>query len=59
MANAATADDVYCWRLHVLLNAGCPMIFADWIAGSDADLHEAVYLIEMGCPPATAVRILI
>lgn len=59
MPETAEAMDVYCWRLHVLLSAGCPLVFADWIADSDADLHEAVYLIEAGCPPHTAVRILI
>lgn len=59
MAETATKDDVVCWRLHVLLLAGCPVVFANWIAESDADLHDAVYLIEAGCPPATAVRILI
>lgn len=49
---------VFDWRLHVLLWVGYPLTAAEWLAESDADLHEAVELFEQGCPPYTAVRIL-
>jgi hypothetical protein len=52
-------DAVLDWRLHVLLGVGYPLTAAEWLAQSDADLHEAVELFEQGCPPYTAVRILI
>jgi hypothetical protein len=47
------------WRLHVLLEAGYPVDLADRIAMSEADLHEAVGLVESGCPPPVAARILV
>jgi hypothetical protein len=56
---ATDEDNVVSWRLHVLLLAGCPVRVAEQLAESDVDLHEAVGLIERGCPPETAVRILI
>jgi hypothetical protein len=50
---------VEAWRLHTLLEAGYPTMYADQLAGrTDVDLHQAVELVEQGCPPATAVRIL-
>jgi hypothetical protein len=56
---ATPEDDVVSWRLHVLLRACCPVRVAEQLAESDVDLHEAVGLIERGCPPETAARILI
>ena len=53
------AERIESWRLHVLLLAGADVVSAEKLAASDADLHEAVELIEAGCPPATAVRILL
>lgn len=47
------------WRLHVLIEAGYPVEVAAEIAASEADLHEAVSLIESGCAPETAARILV
>ena len=37
------------WRLHVLIEAGYPVDVAERIADSDADLHDAVELLEQGC----------
>jgi hypothetical protein len=47
------------WRLHVLMEAGYPLPLAERLAGSDADLHEAVGLLDRGCAPATAAEILL
>ena len=48
------------WRLHVLVEAGYPIDLAEQIAAdSDADLHDAVELLESGCSPETAARILL
>ncbi len=47
------------WRLHVLIEAGYPIQLAERIADSDADLHEAVELVEQGCAPEIAAQILL
>jgi hypothetical protein len=47
------------WRLHVLMEAGYPLPLAERLAGSEADLHEAVSLLTRGCAPATAAEILL
>ena len=47
------------WRLHVLIEAGYPLLLAERLAGSEADLHHAVELVGQGCAPETAVEILI
>jgi hypothetical protein len=52
-------EKVQSWRLHVLIEAGFPFELADRLADSDADLHRAVGLLENGCSPETAVRILL
>ena len=60
MADVCTdIDRIINWRLDVLLGVGYPLTAAEWLAESDVDLHEAVELFEAGCPPYTAVRILI
>lgn len=50
---------VHGWRMHVLIEAGYPVELADRLAESDADLHNAVELLEQGCTPETAVQILL
>ncbi len=50
---------VQIWRMHVLIEAGYSIELAEAIAGSDVDLHEAVGLVERGCSPDTAARILL
>ena len=47
------------WRLHVLIEAGYPLPLAERIAGSEADLHRAVELVDRGCAPETAAEILL
>lgn len=48
------------WRLLVLLNAGYAEELACELAGaSGVDLHRAVELVEQGCAPPTAARILL
>jgi hypothetical protein len=53
-------ERLYAWRLGELLSAGYPVVFAEDIAGrNDVDLHVACELVEQGCPPTTAVNILL
>ena len=52
-------DKVESWRLHVLIEAGYPLPYAERLAGSCADLHVAVELVERGCQPETAAEILL
>lgn len=47
------------WRLHVLLDAGYPLPLAERVAGSEADLHQAVELVLAGCEPRVAAEILL
>lgn len=47
------------WRLHVLIQAGYPLPVAERLAGSDADLHRAVELVDQGCTPDLAASILL
>ena len=47
------------WRLHVLIEAGYPLVLAERLAGSEADLHEAVNLVTRGCSPEVAANILL
>jgi hypothetical protein len=47
------------WRLHVLIEAGYPLAVAERLAGSPADLHQAVDLVGRGCTPETAAKILL
>jgi hypothetical protein len=50
---------VQSWRLHVLIEAGYPIELAERVADSEADLHEAVDLVEQGCTPEIAAQILL
>lgn len=50
---------VQSWRLHVLIAAGYPIELAERVAGSDADLHDAVELVEQGCTAEVAAQILL
>ena len=51
--------EVESWRLTVLLDAGYPPELAELIAESKCDLHAAVDLLERGCPPPLAARIIL
>ena len=57
---AGESQQVFCWRLDVLQRAGYPADDAGLLATcTDVDLHLAAYLRERGCPPETALRILL
>jgi len=53
------SDAVVEWRRETLERAGLDAERAEKIAASDADLHEAVRLIEQGCAPDLLERILL
>lgn len=54
------AAEVARWRLERLMESGYDRKTASFLARRvDVDLHVAVRLVAKGCPPATAVRILI
>ena len=43
----------------MLLQAGYPLRLAERLAKSRADLHTAVDILDRGCTPHTAARILV
>jgi hypothetical protein len=48
------------WRAEALERAGYPAEGAAELAARlDVDLHHAIDLVEQGCPPETALRILL
>ena len=50
---------MHAWRRRRLLDAGFPPDLADDLAGDRrVDLHELLQLVERGCPPGLAARIL-
>jgi hypothetical protein len=47
------------WRSEVLLQVGCDAVLArDLAADGDIDLHDFLNLIDRGCSPQLAARIL-
>lgn len=52
-------DVVYQWRREILEKAGYDAEQSERIAQSDADLHVAVRMLEQGCAPELAERILV
>lgn len=53
------APDVEDWRRQVLEHAGFPAPLArDLAADGDVDLHDLLELVDRGCPPELAARIL-
>ncbi len=65
MANAAydivetELERVERWRTSELMRVGFPGDDAVALAARiDVDLHEAIELVQRGCPPTLAVRIL-
>jgi hypothetical protein len=53
------SDQVVSWRTQRLLRAGFPGPLAGALAGDCRfDLHALLDLVERGCPPARAARIL-
>jgi hypothetical protein len=54
------ADHVRRWRLDQLRRAGYGETAAAQLSErDDVDLHEAIDLVRSGCPPETALRILL
>jgi len=55
-----TEDEVVAWRREQLRRAGCRRFEAEVLARErQIDLHEAVELLERGCPPKIALEILL
>ena len=53
------AREILSWRREQLIAAGFPAPLARRLAQDPAyDLHALIELVERGCPPALAVRIL-
>jgi hypothetical protein len=52
------AVDVVAWRACRLREAGFPGVLADALASQRVDLHELLQLVDAGCPPELAARIL-
>jgi hypothetical protein len=51
--------DVRAWRRCRLLEVGCAAELADLVAADPrVDLHAVLELVDRGCPPELAVRIL-
>ena len=56
----ANDDEVVAWRREQLRRAGCRRFEAEVLARErQVDLHEAVELLERGCPPKVALDILL
>ena len=56
----ATDDEVVLWRREPLRRAGCRRFEAEVLARElKVDLHEAVELLERGCPSRIALNILL
>jgi hypothetical protein len=52
------ADQVVAWRRDRLTDAGFPLPLADRVARDGRfDLHALIELVERGCPPELAARI--
>jgi hypothetical protein len=53
------ASDVEAWRLRRLVDAGFPLPLALELAATPGvDLHALLALLDRGCPPELAARIL-
>ncbi len=58
--DAPETDEVLRWRFDVLVRAGYDTGNAMILASRGAvDLHEATNLVLRGCPPETALRIVL
>lgn len=50
--------DVVGWRVLRLRESGFPQALAESLAHQDVDLHALLQLVDRGCPPHLAARIL-
>ncbi|MGL6280435.1 MAG: hypothetical protein ACRC50_12885 [Gaiella sp.] len=54
------AADVLAWRFDALCRSGYDLDSAARLASQvEIDLHDALTLVARGCPPATALKILL
>jgi hypothetical protein len=53
-----TPGDVRAWRVCWLLESGFGRELAEALAATDVDLHAVLELVDRGCPPELAARIL-
>jgi hypothetical protein len=59
VASERERDEVIAWRRAQLLRSGFPQRLAAQVAGDGRyDLHRLIELVERGCPPELALRIL-
>ena len=59
-AQQTEQERVEAWRTQELERAGYPAVAAAQLAARpDVDVHEAIDLLERGCPPELAVKILV
>jgi hypothetical protein len=59
VARQRELEDVIAWRRAQLLRSGFPQPLATWVARDGRyDLHRLIELVESGCPPELALRIL-
>jgi hypothetical protein len=59
LSEGNTVNAVVSWRRRQLVEAGFGDAFADSLARDPQyDLHALIELVEQGCPPELAVRIL-
>ena len=57
--NASSTPNPVAWRTERLREAGLPRELARRVAADRAyDLHEVLELLDRGCPPELALRIL-
>jgi hypothetical protein len=57
--SAQAAEEVVRWRREQLVDAGFPLPLATSVArNAHYDLHALIELVERGCQPGLAVRIL-
>jgi hypothetical protein len=60
MKTRVSDEEVVAWRREQLVRAGCDSLNALILAKrSHVDLHQAVELLERGCPPGIALEILL
>ena len=57
-ARRGAPADVASWRASRLRDAGFPVALADALARERVDLHALLELVDRGCPPELAARIL-
>jgi hypothetical protein len=59
MPQQQESQTVVNWRRRELIHTGFPRPLAAKVARDERyDLHELIELVQLGCPPALAVRIL-